>query len=152
SAVWRQFHTAGSARFERAKRIVKPEINSLIQPASDIGVVVFNKHDGMFEFGFTRFIVNLLNKPLSRFIFWVRLPRENKLNRTFGFLPQPQKSFLLTEEQSTALICREAPRKTDRQNLGIQDAVNLSQLLGRFSNPDALAPQSVANEIDQASL
>ncbi len=49
SAVWRQFHSAGAAGFQRAQRIVQPKIDALHEPARDVGVVVFHENDRDFR-------------------------------------------------------------------------------------------------------
>src|SRR5205823_9704872 len=68
TAVRRQFHSAGAAGLERAERIVQPEINTLDQPARDVGVVILHEHHAVFETVLPAELVNLLNKRLATLI------------------------------------------------------------------------------------
>src|ERR1700751_6176779 len=43
ATVWRQLHAAGAASFQWPKGIIQPNINSLVKPATDIGILVFNE-------------------------------------------------------------------------------------------------------------
>src|ERR1700729_3675160 len=80
------------------------------------------------------------------------LARENELDGALGVLNQAEESFLLTEKQSTTFVSRKSGGKPDRQDVRVKNAVDLAQLLGRFTEQDTLATQSVANKIDQTSF
>ena len=51
-AVRRQFHSARAAGFQRTQRIVQPKIDALNQAARNVGIVIFDEDDAVFETGF----------------------------------------------------------------------------------------------------
>src|SRR5689334_7626771 len=82
----------------------------------------------------------------------MRFSSKNKLDWALGILHQPEKPLSMTEQQRPAFVSREAASETDRQDIGIENTIDLTELFGRFAQANAMTAQAVANKIDQAAL
>ena len=151
AARW-QFHAARAARFERAARIVQPEVHALIEAAADVVIVVLDEDDAPLEFRHPAEAIHVLDEPLPRLVLRVRLSGEDKLHRPISVVQQPLQALDVAEEQSRALVGRKAPREADREHLGIQHGRDRTQPLGRLTETDPLVARACADEINRASL
>ena len=95
--VRRQFHSTRAARFQRAQRMVEPQINPLHETAGDVTVVVFDKDDAVPEACFATEFVDLLDERLAGFIARMGFARENKLHGPRRVVEQSMQPFLVVK-------------------------------------------------------
>ncbi len=95
--VRRQFHSARAARFQRAKRMVEPQIDTLHETAGDVTVVVFDEDDAVPEACFAAEFVDLLDERFAGFITGMRFACENKLHRPRRVVEQSMQPFLVAK-------------------------------------------------------
>ena len=98
AAVGRQLHAAGAAGFERTKRSVQPKIDPLDKSTPDVGIVVFDEDDAIFEARFVAQFENLLNERFSAFIARMRFAGENELHRSRHVVDQAKEAIGVAEE------------------------------------------------------
>ena len=114
AAVWRQFHSARAARFQRTQRIVQPKIDALHEPSRDVGVVVLHENHPVLEPALAAEFVNLLDERLAAFILRMRFACENELHRARLIVEQTLETLLIAEEQRTTFVGGETAREPDR--------------------------------------
>src|SRR5256885_14722336 len=96
-AIRRQFHSACAARFKRAKWMIQPKIDPLHETTRDVTVVILQKDNAVLETGFAAEFVNFLDERLARFVAWMRLACEDKLDRPCCIVEQSLEPFLIAE-------------------------------------------------------
>src|SRR5207248_3513973 len=121
SAVRGAFHSTCATRFHRPQRSVQPKINPLHEAPSDVTVVIFQKHNPVFESCFVAESVNFLNQRAAAFIARMRFAGENKLHRSRSIVEQSLQALFITKQERAAFVSREPSRKTDRQNFRIEN-------------------------------
>src|SRR4029453_7508519 len=88
SAIRSSLHSAGSARLQRAQRMVQPKIDTLPETARNVAVVVLQKNDAIFQASFTAESVNFLDQRFAGFIAWMRFACENELHGARAIVEQ----------------------------------------------------------------
>ena len=62
----------------------------------------------------------LLNEGLSRLVLRMRFASNNELHRTLRITEQTKQPLRIVQQQVRSLVGREAPRKAQRQCVGIE--------------------------------
>src|SRR5436190_16096973 len=152
AAIRRRFHSAGAACFQRTQWIVQPKIDGLHQAPRNVSVVILDEDDAIIETGFAREFVNFLDQGFAAFVAWMRFAGENELNGSGGIVQQFVQAIFIGEEKRAAFVGSETSRKSDGENLGIENAIGRANGFGRFSDSLPLRLHPSADEHDQAQL
>src|SRR5207248_8379245 len=150
AAIRRRFHSAGAACFQRTQWIVQPKIDGLHQAPRNVSVVILDEADAIIETGFAREFVNFLDQGFAAFVAWMRFAGENELNGSGGIVQQFVQAIFIGEEKRAAFVGSETSRKSDGENLGIENAIGRANGFGRFSDSLPLSLHPSADELDQA--
>ena len=78
--------------------MVQPKIDTLNKPPRDVAIVIFHKHDAIFNTGLATKFINLFDQGLSTFIPRMRFTGENELNRPGRVVEQFFQAFLVAEK------------------------------------------------------
>ena len=78
--------------------MVQPKIDTLNKPPRDVAVVIFHKHDAIFDTSLATKLINLFDQGLSTFIARMRFTGENELDRPGSVVEQFFQSFLVAEK------------------------------------------------------
>src|SRR6266478_4107875 len=151
-AIWRRFHSAGPACFQRTKRMVQPKIDTLHETARDVAVVIFQKHDAILETGFTTEFINLLDERFACVVTRMRFARENELNGSRRVVKQSFQPFLVAKQKDATFISRETARKADGQNFRIKNSIDLADALERFAHALATPSLPFAYKLNETQL
>src|SRR5215469_9883213 len=138
--------TARSRGFERTPGIVQPDIDSLHQVAADIDIVILDEDELVSELTVFHEFRNLLQYTFSRIVVRVSFSGEDELHRTLGVINHACQFFDIRQDQVRSFICRETPRKTDRERIGSEHA---SCGCRRVSAMFALVYGAQSNEFEQ---
>ena len=95
--VRRQFHSTCAARFQRAQRMVEPQIDTLDETTGDVAVIVLDENDAVFEACFATEFVDFLDERLPSFITGMGFARENKLHRPCRIVQQSTEPILVAK-------------------------------------------------------
>src|SRR5205814_1740781 len=144
--------STGAARFQRTQWIVQRKIDGLHQSPRDVSVVVLDEADPIIETGFARELVNFLDQGSATLVARMRFAGENELNRPGGIVQQFVQAILVGEKERAAFVGSETSRKSDGENLGIENAIGRANGFGRFADAFALSLHPSADELDQAQL
>jgi hypothetical protein len=90
--------------------------------ASDIDVVVFDKHELIRESVISHQLGNLSQDVFARTVVRMGLTGKHELNRPLGVIDHRGKDFHILQDHVRALVCRESSCKTDRQRIRTQGA------------------------------
>src|SRR5215510_8760569 len=114
-----RFLTARSGSFKRTARIVQPHIAARDHLARDVDIVILDKNEVSLELTELAEVNDMLNEPLPVIVARMCFPGKDKLNRPLPVMNQANDIFKLLKDERSALVCREAPRKPDRQCVGV---------------------------------
>src|SRR6266480_3901800 len=114
-SVQRRFHATRPRRLEWGARHVEPQIDALHQVVSEVHLVVFQEGDPALEPGFARERVYALEHLLAGLVGRVRLPGEDKLDRSPRVGQEALQPVEIAEDQRRPLVGREPPGESDRQ-------------------------------------
>src|SRR5688572_17143925 len=111
------FLAGGARSFERATRIVEPNVAAGNHLARDMHVIVLDKDEPAFEFAVFAEMNDVLNETLPFIVARMGLARENKLNRPVRVVGEFYDVFELLENQRGAFVSGKTPGETDRQRI-----------------------------------
>src|SRR5205823_3485022 len=152
AAVRWRFHSTGPARYHRTRRTVQPKIDALNQSPRGVRLVVLDEIDAIIATGFARELVTFLDQGFAAFIARVRFAGENELHRPGGIVQQFVQAIFVGKEERAAFVSSETSRKTDGENLGVENAIGRANGLRRFADAFALSLDPSADELDQTQL
>ena len=66
-------------------------------------------------------VIPLSDECLSGLVMRMRFAGENQLHRTLWIAQQPNQSFRIAQQKIRPLVSRKAARKSDRQDMFIED-------------------------------
>ncbi len=121
SAVQHDFLSTRAARFERAARIVQPDIDALHKVAADVDVVVLDEQDLPREPRIAHQPGNLLQHRLAGRVVRMRLAGEDELHGHLWMVDERGHRFEVPEDQVRAFVCRKPPREADGQRVRAED-------------------------------
>src|ERR1700683_4922868 len=132
SAVQHYLLPAGAGRFQRPPRIVQPNVNALHEVAPDVDVVILDEDKFVGELRIAHQVGDLLQHFLAGFVQRVRLAGKNKLHRTFWIVDHRSQPLNVFKDQIGTLISGKAPRKTYREGVRAEHALQALNFLARF--------------------
>src|SRR5208337_3003443 len=129
---------AGTARLPRTARSVNPDIDALYEALGQQHVVV-NEEDRVLSNVVTAQEKDpFADHVLAGLIRGMRLARDHELNRIFLIGENPRQPLAIVQQQIRAFVGGEAPRKAERQSVGIEDVPGLFNIRRAISGPLAL--------------
>ena len=147
AAVATGLHATGAGSFERAARIVQPDITAGNHLPADVHVVVLYEHEVAFELAVFAQVNDVLDEALALVVARMGLARENELNGPLFVVDELHDISKLLKDQRRALVRGEAAGKTDGQRIGIEQVIESDEVVLR--QPLALNQQTPAAEFDQ---
>ena len=123
AAVATGLHAAGAGGFERAARVVQPDVAAGHHLARDVDVVVLDEHQVAREFAVFAQMDDLLDEALAVVVARVGLAGEDELDGPLLVAAQFHDVLELLENQRRALVGGEAAGEADGQRVGIQQMV-----------------------------
>src|SRR5262249_15971288 len=149
---------ARSRSFQRAARVVQPNVAAGHHLPRDVNVVVLDEDEIVLEIAITAEVNDVLDVTLAFVVARVGLAGENKLEGPLFVFNELNDIVELLKNQRRALIGRETAREADRQRVRVQqlvegDEISLRQSLALDQKPppgelDQFAAQSVAQRPD----
>ena len=82
----------------------------------------------------------------------MRFARENELHRPRRVVEQLLQSLFVAEQKRAAFVSGETPRKSDRQNFRIENAIDVANRFRRIADALALRAHAFAHELDQTQF
>ena len=131
----------------RATRRVDPYIHALHQPLGQVHVVVTEEHRMRARFGPPNKTQPFLNQRSSGLVRGMRFSRDDQLHRTLRIAEYAQQPARIMQQQVRTFVSRKAARKSQRQNVRVEQILSLSRLL------QAKIPmRSIGETIDRANI
>ena len=149
TAIENDFLTAGAGSLKWTTRVVKPNVHTLHEMASNVDVVVFNKNKLVGEFGIAHELGYLLQHALAGLIKRMGLAGEHELHRALGVIDHGGEQFNVAQDQVGALVGGKAAREADGQSVGGEYAAEFLQSLGWLSAAIGLFNGALPNEFQQ---
>ena len=140
-AVLGRLHARRPRRLERPARVVQPDVDALHEEARDAHVVVLEDEDPAAQLRRARALEDLLDDPLAGAVGRVGLAGEDDLDRAIGIGQHRGQPVDVAEQEPGPLVGREPAREADRQDVGIEGALELGQDRRRLAVPGELAAQ-----------
>ena len=148
-AVDADLHAAGAGGFERAARVVEPDVDALHQVAGDVDVVVFEEDHAAAELGPAADVDDLGDQLLAAVVARMRLAGEDELHGPILVVDDRGQAFEVAEDQRAALVGGEAAGEADGQRLGVEHLLGAGDLGRRRAAALELASQPAAGEGDE---
>src|SRR5207244_8172050 len=131
-AVGAGLHAAGAAGLEKAARVVEPNIGALHEVTGEGDVVVLEEgYAGLL----TRERDHAGDDVLTGLVSWVRLAREQDLDRPARVAEQLAEAGAVPKQKVRALIRREPTPEPDCQRVHVELVRGLGALLGHLEQP-----------------
>ena len=147
AAVAARLHAAGAARFERAARVVQPDIAAAHHLARDMDIVILDEDQFALHLAILAEVNDLLDELLALVVARMRLAGEDELQRTLLVMRQLHDVLELLEDERRALVGGEAAGEPDGQRVGIEQMIEGDEVA--LAEAFALDEQAAAAELDQ---
>ena len=152
AAVEDDLLAAGAGGFERAARIVEPDVDALDQMAADVDVVVLDEDELVGELGVAHHLGDLLQHTLAGLVVRVGLAGKEELHRTLGVVDHGGEPLDVGEQQVGALVGGKAAGEADGQRVGREHFAEPLQILRRLAAAFGLLARAAAHEVEQLRL
>src|SRR4051812_36363585 len=147
AAVATGFHAAGAGGFERAARVVQPNVATGNHLASDVDVIVLNEHKAALQVAVFAEMNDVLDVTFAIIIARVRFAGKDELHRARFVAGEFNDVLHLLENERGSLVGRETARETDSERVGIQQLVERDEV--PLAKALALEEQTASSELDQ---
>src|SRR5581483_703806 len=117
--------------------------------ATDVDVVILDKHETVAELRAAHQLGNLLQNSFAGFVMRMRFAGEQELHWALWVIDHGCQVFHVLENQVRALVGGEATCEADRQRIRTENASQPLQTFRRFPATLCLLHQSSANESQQ---
>src|SRR5580700_5962636 len=132
--------------------MIQPKIDPLDEAPRNVAVVIFDKDDAIFDAGFAREFVNLLDKRLAAFIARMRLTGEDKLHWPRRVVEQFLQPLFVAKQERAAFVSGETSRKANGQDFRVENTIDVANRFRRVADPFAPRAHAFAHKFDQTQL